>query len=134
MEEDLKKQIQNLTEQVEMLKEFAGKNAIASWEDARKDFKLKFCHFKLWNDKPIIGWDKLDYSQFNQAASDGYRENVFTMVYFPDGSKEKMNYMIFINIKDLIHAKLVDGLGVERSLVEFEDGKQILVENRFLNA
>ena len=132
--QEMRKRMASLEKENEMLKDMAGKNKVQSWEEARRDFKLKFCHFKAFDGKPIIGWGELDYSKFNPKGSNGYHENVFTTVLLIDGEKKEMNYIDFVNIKELVTAKLIEGLGVERSIVEFEDGKQVLVENCYLNA
>ena len=125
-----------------MLKDFAGKNKITSWVDAQRDFKNKFVHFKKHNNKIVIGWSNLDYSEFNPRAVDALSENLKTTLYFLDGTKETVNYLMFKNDKELIKCKLIR-LGDEFSIVEFspdvvEEYKlpknSLDVETKFLNA
>lgn len=136
MEAELQKKDATLAEQakkIEMFESMAGKNAIQSWHEARKDHSLKFVHFKVWNGKPIIGWGPLDYSQFVRRAPDAQGENILKEVHYKDGSIEKINLSIFNNIKELVHAKLVN-FGTRESTIEFEDGEQKVIKNEFLNA
>jgi len=39
-----------------MFEDFAGKNHVKSWEESKKDKSVKFVHFKVWNNKTIIGY------------------------------------------------------------------------------
>lgn len=125
-------EIERLRTDNSMFREFAGKNTIKGWEDSKKDHTQKFVHFKMWEDKTIVGWDKLDRSEFNRKADTAVEEKLFLPIHFADGSNERLNYIDFVNIKDLRLARLLK-FTQERSLVEFEDGVQIELDTRFLN-
>ena len=104
---ELKEQNEELKKKVEVFEGLAGKNAIASWKEAQKDNTQKFSDFKLWNEKIIIGWGKLDYSKFVSTAKKARDENVMATVNYMDGTSEKINYIDFIHSKESVSAKIL---------------------------
>ena len=92
----------------EALKELAGKNALASLAESKKDYTKKTAHFKIMNGKVIIGWEKLDDSQFVVNLKDTHKENLFMNVEYLDGSKGRIEYIRFIRCNDLVFADLTD--------------------------
>jgi len=129
---ELKEQNDILSKKVEMFEGLAGKNAIASWKDSKKDNTKKFASFKIWGEKIIVGWGKLDYSRFLSTAKKARDENVFITVKHMDGTDTKINYVDFINIKEFVEAEIV-GLESEYYEVEFnreELDKQKIPEDK----
>jgi hypothetical protein len=130
---DLIETNKRLNDEVSMLKDFAGKNSIASYEDGKKNFDNKKCHFKRYKDKLIISWDKLDISHYNPRAMDALGENIFIDVTLDDGKKEKINYIDFIRNNDLVYCELIKQ-GNKFSTVKLPDGQEVEILTTFLNA
>lgn len=126
--QDLKNQNEALQKKVDMFEDLAGKNAIASWKEGQKDNKDKYASFKIWNEKIIVSWGKLDYSKFNYSAKKPREENVFSTVNYMDGSEEKINYVDFVNIKEFVSAKI---LKVESEFYEVEFNREELDKQGF---
>lgn len=92
----------------EALKELAGKNALASLAKSKEDYTQKTAHFKKINGKIVIGWKKLDDSQFVVNLKDPHKENLFMNVEYLDGTEGRLEYIRFIRCTDLVFADLLD--------------------------
>lgn len=130
--EALENKIAQLEADNAMLKDMQGKNAIKSYEDGQRSDNLKTAHFKKWNDKIVIGWDKLDYSHFNPSAPDGLRENILTTLIFDNGEREQVNYVAFNNSQEVVHLEIISQKN-DLTTVKMPDGRELVVESRFLN-
>lgn len=86
-------EMKKLRSDVEMFKELAGKNAIASFEHSKRDKTTRVAKFKIFNDKIVIGWSDLDMSHFNSNAKNALDENILVTVYYLDGTSEVVNYI-----------------------------------------
>ena len=139
---ELREKVDNLEQENRMLKDFAGHNKMENWKDAQKDKTQKFCHFKIYKDKVVVGWSNLDYEIFNPKASSAEAENILTTLYYLDGTKEKVNYMSFINSKGLVKCRVIltrgDIVRVEfppEIVTKYElKANHLDVESKFLNA
>jgi len=129
---ELQEKVNTLSKENEMLKDMAGKNAIASYQDGKKPAELKKAHFRKFNGKLVVGWGSLDYSNFNPSAKDGLRENILTELIYEDGSREKVNYILFNNTPDREFLPIINEKG-DLTTVLMPDGKELTVETRFLN-
>ena len=139
---ELREKVDNLEKENKMLKDFAGKNKILNWEDAQKDKTQKFCHFKIFNDKVVVGWSDLDYDKFNPKASTAEGENLITTLYYLDGTKEKVNYVSFMNSKKLVKSRILAHSG---TMIRVEFSPEVVsqyelntnhleLESKFVNA
>lgn len=132
----LMEQVAKLTEENAMLKEMAGKNAIASFIEGKKDHTARKVHFKKLDEgKVIVGWERLDDSQFVFDAKNPLKEGFkMTVVYKDSGAKEVIDYPRFVRCSDVEEAELLsfDPFGTSR--VKFADGSELKVESKFLNA
>lgn len=133
---ELREKMDQLEADNKVFRGLAGKNAIQSWLEAQKDFTQKFAHLKVWNDKPIVAWKKLDLSKRNPYAKDALSENIFIPVIFKDGSEESINYSDFTNIKELVKVKLLGEINqqTEHIQCQFSDETVMAIETKFLNA
>jgi hypothetical protein len=138
----LQEEVAKLKADNAMLRDMAGKNTIASWEDGRKDKTQKFAYLKRYDDKIVVGWGKLDYSEFNRSASDALSENIFMNVQYLGGGEDRVNYINFKNCTDLVNVKILHNGGSE-CLIEFPaevvsefklSAPTLAVASKFLNA
>ena len=131
----LVEQMAKLSEENTMLKEMAGRNAIASFVDAKRDFTLKKVHFKKINNKIVVGWENLDSSKFVFDLKDPVKENLKMTLIFKDYKEtEIIDYIRFIRNNDLVFANLIKFSPFGKSVVEFENGEKMEVDTKFLNA
>lgn len=129
---DMQSKMRSLEEENAMFKEMAGKNNIQGYLDSKKDKTIKTAGFKIWNDKIVVGWSKLDYSRFNPKAPDGLTENILTTLTFSDNTTEQVNYVAFNNATDRISLQILKQVG-DSTVVILPNGKEMTVETRFLN-
>ena len=122
-----------LIEDNRMMKAMLGDNKIKSWEESQKDHSQKYAKLKKWNGKVIVGWGKLDYSNFQPKASSTRDENVFIHLSFMDGTTEKVNYIDFINVTEHETVKIIKYSG-SVCQIEFSDGNTVGIETKFLNS
>ena len=140
-------ELQMYKDKSKMLEDLAGKSQIADWKDRQKDVSIKRFHFKKWNDKPVIGWSKLDFKHFNPRAPSAELENVFLTLRCLVGvdaanqpviEEEKVAYIEWVRVKDLVYAEVVGEYEKVKYLpavpVKFENGTEVLVERPYLNA
>lgn len=132
-QEEMRGTIAKLSEENSMLKDIAGKSKMEDWKEKNKDVSVKVSRHKVYNGKIIIGWGKNDYSKFDPKAKSAMDEKIFIPVKFLDGTEETLNYSTFSNIKELVEARLLH-IGLENSLIEFENGQQITIDNAFRNS
>ena len=125
-------ELANLKEENEMLKDLAGKNTIASYKDSKKPEEVKTAYLKLWNDKMVIAWEKLDYSHFNPKAPDGLTENILVPLILEDGTKETVNYISFNNSIERVDLE-IDSQKGDMTTVILPNGKKLTLETKFLN-
>lgn len=130
--QELQKKVEKLTEENTMLKEMAGKNAIASYEDGKKKIEARKAGFRRYNGKLVVGWGQLDYTHFNPAAADGLRENILTELIYEDGSREKVNYILFNNSTDVVFLEIVKQIG-DMTTVILPSGNELTIETKFIN-
>lgn len=128
----LQEKVSGLEAENEMLKDMAGKNAIASYKEGKKEADTKTAYLKIWNDKMVIGWEKLDYTHFNPRAVDGLTENILTNLILEDGSKEQVNYIVFNNSTEKVDLEIESQKGDMTTLL-LPTGKKLTIETRFLN-
>lgn len=137
----LQEEIAKLQKDNEMLRGMAGKNTIASWEDARKDKTQKFAYLKKYNGKIVVGWGKLDYSNFNRAAVDALSEGIMMTLKYLDKTEEQVNYILFKNCNEIVNAKILHS-NPEETLIEFPesvvkefnlDNPTLVIATKYLN-
>jgi hypothetical protein len=125
-----------------MFTDFAGKNKIASWQDGKADKTQRYGHFKKYNSKIVVGWGRLDYDLFNPQSKTAVGEKIMTELIYLDGTKEKVNYVNFINSTEMVKVRLVQTNPLI-SVIEFPpevvtefklETPQITIESKFLNA
>lgn len=108
-----------LVKKVEMFEELAGKNTIASYEHAKKDFKRKTAKFKIHNDKIVIGWGDLDYSNFRPGSRTGIEENVIVTLFYLDGTKVAgVNFVALNRISKEIEFEILE-MGEQLTKIKF---------------
>lgn len=130
----LSETVTKLEAENEALKEIAGKNALRSLEISKKDHTQKIAHFKKMNDKVIIGWGKLDDTNFVPNPKDSSKENLFIDAIYIDGKEEKIPYHSFAKCNDLVYADLLEFKPMGKSLVKFPTGEELRIDFKFLNA
>lgn len=131
----LMEQVAKLTEENSMLKEMAGKNAIASFIEGKKDNTKRRVHFKVFNGKTVIGWGKLDDSQFVFDAKNPLREGLKMTLNFKDSEvTEVIDYPRFTKCSEYVYAELLTFDPFGTSNVKFADGTELKVKSNFLNA
>jgi len=130
----LAEKVDNLEEENKSLKELAGKNALASLEASKKDHTKKVAHFKVMNEKIVVGWEKGDNSKFVPSAKSASLENLNIILHYKDETKEEVPYHTFISCSELVYADLVDFKPMGVSKVKFPDGDEVKVDFKFLNA
>ena len=127
---------EELSKDVQMFKDMAGKNNMQSYLDGQEDFTVKKAHFKVINGKAVVAWSNLDMTHYNPRAYDALGENIFTTVTFEDGTQEKINLQELNTCADLVYFEIVSQ---ERKgendtcTLKNSDGETIKVLNKFLN-
>lgn len=124
----------DLKETVDFLKDAAGKNALASYKDGKRDFSVKTCYLKTVNGKIIVGWGKLDLKHYNPRGIDAVAENMFIDLDYLDGSKEKVNYMDFVRSTDRVVCDIIEIKGEKAKLKIQENGQEIDINIKFINS
>jgi len=131
----LMEQVAELKKENTMFKEMAGKNAIASFLDGKKDNTIKKVHFKKINDKVVIGWEKLDDRQFVFDAKNPLKEGLKMTLIFKDSSvTEVIDYPRFSRCDEMVWADVLTFDPFGKTKVRFDDGSELTVESKFLNA
>ena len=139
--QELIAQNKEMKAELTMFKDMAGKNEIASYLNAKKDFTKKTVHFKLWNGKPVIAWSSLDYKSFNPRAMDALGENIKSTLTLLDGTQEEVNYIQFIRVNDLVKVPFTS---INGKLIEVEwtpelvalcglKSDKMMLESKFVN-
>jgi len=138
----LTEEMERVKKDNEMLRDFAGKNKIASWQEGKSDKTQRYGHFKKYNNKIVIGWGRLNYDKFNPQSKTALGENIMTELIYLDGTKETVNYVNFINSTEMVKVRLVQSNQLLTTVefppevvVEFKlETSQLSVESKFLNA
>ncbi len=125
-------QITNLQKQIGMLTDFAGQTKVQDWQRSQKDLTLKFANLKVYNGKLIVGWGKLDYTQFNPKAGSSYDEKILIELFFKDGTSEKINYSVFTNIKEFVVVQILSRTEKDAT-IKLDDGTEMSLNLSFLN-
>lgn len=96
-----------MKDKIAMFEDMAGKNDIASYEDAKKDYTTKIATLKMFKDKIIIGWSDLNYDEYNPKARKGIDENIKMDLYTIDGKTlEGVNFVVFNQAHEILKFKM----------------------------
>lgn len=128
-------QVQKLATENEMLKELAGNNAIKSLIESKRDFSVKKAKFKIINDKVVVGWEKLDDTEFVFDPKNRGKEKLTMTVHYRNSQeKDKVDYLYFIRCNDYVEADILSYDPFGKATVRFDNGDQLTLDSKFLNA
>jgi len=133
--QQLMEEVKVLRADNEMFRQLAGKSKLLDFADAQKDFTKKFVNLKKWDNKLVVGWEDLDYSEFDAEAKNARAENVYTTLIHPDGSKSRVNYVDWYSSSDVVQYQIKQFNGDLEGVTTIEgiDGNTISIKTKFLN-
>lgn len=98
-----------LTKKVEMFEEMAGKNAIASYENSKKDKSKKKAKFKIYENEVIVAWSNLKTVDFNPEARRAEDEGLYIdVVTLTQKKLQNVNYVVFNRVNNYVEFDIIE--------------------------
>ena len=135
--------IESQDKEIEILKKISDKNRLERYEKENEGEIIRRAKVGLWDNKIIIGWKKGidDVGFIHMDGRSVLVEKQTIVLILDDGGKtleKEVNYLEFSkNINrlegDIINEKRNLKTGVETKTLQFDDGKEVTIDVKFLN-
>lgn len=127
----LEARLNKLEDENKMLKDIAGKAAMADWSDKNKDASFKTAHFKVIDDKPVISW-RVTKNEVRKINGN-YSEDIKVEIVFIDGSSKEIDLVDLVRCSNQVVCRLVEQSG-DNTKMEMPDGTTFNTKIKYWNA
>jgi len=152
VEEDVKKQemttvptedLNKLISRIKRLEASASLAALAKYDAKNKEELGKIIRLRVYNSKIVISWDNLVTNKCEKNQHGVWYEDQQVKIHLEDGSSEKLHYIVWtkgykhlsVSVKGETEVmdKEDENFGTRNFIVETEDGKELVINEKYIN-
>jgi hypothetical protein len=128
---ELVARISKVEEENKMLKEIAGKSAMADWADKNKEVGVRTAHFKVIDGKTVIAWKttKNEVKKINGI----FTEDIKVEIVFIDGQSKEIDLVDLVRCSNQVVCRVVSQNG-DSADMEMPDGTRFSTKIKYWNA